>query len=170
MYCQLRQKHRTSDRFGNLMELYEKNYMQLRLLIPELKHIPEVAAVSEVDGCLPVHFALLEQTRYTSRFHLTYRFVDARGERGILAPDFEIRVYHDARTAEVVSGLLHGQQHVERKTRNLDDSWRLNRYLYKWLGYLLRRGHKLQWTDAVGPAVKNRDTCETAGNLRGDER
>jgi len=66
-----------------------------------------------------------------------------------MAPDFEIRVYHDARTAEVVSGLLHGQQHVERKTRNLDDSWRLNRYLYKWLSYILRRGHRLQWGDAA---------------------
>jgi uncharacterized protein YqiB (DUF1249 family) len=156
MHCPLRQKYKTSDRFGNLMELYEKNYMQLRLLIPELKRIPEMPVVSHVTGCLPVHFTLLEQTPYTSRLHLTYRFYDNREGRGYVAPDFEIRVYHDARTAEVVSGLLHGQQHVERKTRNLDDSWRLNRYLYKWLSYLLRRGHRLQWDASGSPTGEKR--------------
>ncbi|MEM7258799.1 MAG: DUF1249 domain-containing protein [Pseudomonadota bacterium] len=154
MHCQLRQKYKTSDRFGNLMELYEKNYMQLRLLIPELKRIPQMPVVSHVSGCLPVYFKLLEQTPYTSRLHLTYRFGDARDARAMVAPDFEIRVYHDARTAEVVSGLLHGQQHVERKTRNLDDSWRLNRYLYKWLAYLLRRGHRLQWEESANPVAE----------------
>ena len=144
MYCPIRQKYKTSDRFGNLMELYEKNYMQLRLLIPGLKHGPLSPGLSEVQGCLPVHLNVTEQSRYTSTLHLTYRFAEGSNNRDQLEPDFSIRVYHDARTAEVVSGLLHGQQHVQRTTRNLQNSWRLNRFLYKWLSYLLRRGHRFE--------------------------
>lgn len=148
MYCPARPKYKTTDRFGNLMELYEKNYVQLRLLIPDLKNGPVTPGTSSVDGCLPVHLVVTEQTRYTTTLHLTYRF-NAESDTARVAPDFTIRVYHDARTAEVVSGLLHGDQNVQRKTRNLDASWRLNRFLYKWLSYLLRRGHRFALSDTA---------------------
>lgn len=146
MHCPVRDKKKTTDRFGNLMELYEKNYMQLRLLIPQLKQGPISTAVSRVPGCLTLYMQLTEQSPYTSTLRLTYRFV-SRGEpnpRGIAEPDLYIRVYHDARSAEVLSGLLHGQQHIPRKTRGLEGSWKLNRFLYKWLRYLLFRGHRFE--------------------------
>ena len=144
MHCPTRQKYKTTDRFGNLMELYEKNYMQLRLLIPALKNGPINTSVSSVPGCLTLYMQLTEQNPYTSTLRLTYRFIsdDGDGNRASFEPDLYIRVYHDARSAEVLSGLLHGQQHVPRTTRGLDDSWKLNRFLYKWLRYLLFRGHR----------------------------
>lgn len=144
MHCPVRQKHKTTDRFGNLMELYEKNYMQLRLLVPELKDGPITTAISVVPGCLTLYMQVTEQSPYTSTIRLTYRFVDNEGttSRASFEPDLTIRVYHDARSAEVLSGLLHGQQHVQRTTRSLDDSWKLNRFLFKWLRYLLFRGHR----------------------------
>jgi len=88
---------------------------------------------------------LSEQTPYTSTLRLTYRFIESEGDtpRAIAEPDLMLRVYHDARSAEVISGLIHGQQHVQRKTRGLDNSWQLNRFLYKWLRYLRHRGHNL---------------------------
>lgn len=147
MYCPVQQKAKTTERFGNLMELYERNYVQLRLLVPELKKGPVATIVSRVPGCLTLYMQLTEQSPYTSTLRLTYRFLDsaAPGNKSSLRatsePDLTIRVYHDARSAEVMSGLIHGQQHVPRKTRELDASWRLNRFLYKWLRYLLHRGH-----------------------------
>lgn len=144
MHCPVRQKYKTTDRFGNLMELYEKNYMQLRLLVPALKDGPLTTAISAVPGCLTLYMQMTEQNPYTSTLRLTYRFVnsDGSGTRASFEPDLTIRVYHDARSAEVLSGLLHGQQHVQRTTRSLDESWKLNRFLYKWLRYLLYRGHR----------------------------
>jgi len=144
MYCPVQQKRQTSGRFGNLMELYEQNYVQLRLLIPDLKNATTGARVSKVSGCLPVYMHLSEQSPYTSTLRLTYRFIEPNGStvRALAEPDLMVRVYHDARTAEVVSGLIHGQQR-ERKTRGLDSSWHLNRFLYKWLKYLRHRGHNL---------------------------
>lgn len=126
------------------MELYERNYVQLRLLIPDLRHGPITTTISQVPGCMTLYLQLTEQSPYTSTLRLTYRFIETASDgqkvRATAEPDLTIRVYHDARSAEVMRGLLHGQQHP-RKTRGLDGSWHLNRFLYKWLRYLLYRGH-----------------------------
>jgi len=141
------------------MELYEQNYVQLRLLVPDLKSSATTTRLSRVSGCLPLYLQVVEKSPYTTTLRLTYRFLlttsskSAAGEampatgklgrpRSQLEPDLLLRVYHDARTAEVVSGLIHGQQHVTRLTRGLDKSWKLNRFLYKWLRYLHLRGHQ----------------------------
>ncbi len=136
------------------MELYEQNYLQLRLLIPDLKRAEISTDVSKVPGCLPLYMQVIEKSPYTTTLRLTYRFVSANGRssRASAEPDLMLRVYHDARTAEVVSGLIHGQQHVERKTRGLDNSWRLNRFLYKWLRYLHFRGHHFELPESSDSA------------------
>jgi len=161
MHCPVQQKSKSTERFGNLMELYEHNYVQLRLLIPDLKRGPIATNISNVPGCLTLYLQLTEQSPYTSTLRLTYRFIEpsaANGKSGennslraTAEPDLTIRVYHDARSAEVMSGLLHGQQHP-RKTRGLEGSWRLNRFLYKWLRYLLYRGHGFRLCDQRGTA------------------
>lgn len=147
MHCPVRPSHKkTTGRFGNLMELYEQNYMQLRLLIPQLRHGSISTVVSKVPGCLTLYMQLTEQSPYTSTLRLTYRFVlpGENTQRAAAEPDLYLRVYHDARSAEVLSGFLHGQQHIPRQTRGLDGSWKLNRFLYKWLRYLLFRGHRIE--------------------------
>jgi len=154
MYCSVQQKRKVTDRrFGDLMELYEQNYVQLRLLVPDLKTSTTTTRLSRVPGCLPLYLQVVEKSPYTTTLRLTYRFLlppetkPATGKaigraRSLLEPDLLLRVYHDARTAEVVSGLIHGQQHVTRLTRGLEKSWKLNRFLYKWLRYLQLRGHQ----------------------------
>ena len=158
MYCSVQERVKTSGRFGNLMELYEQNYLQLRLLVPDLKHGELATHVSRVEGCLPVYLQLMEQSPYTTTLRLTYRFIGTNGRsmRAAAEPDLMLRVYHDARTAEVVSGLIHGQAHVQRQTRGLDNSWRLNRFLYKWVRYLHHRGHQFRLTETVDPAISEK--------------
>jgi len=178
MHCQVQQKAKTTERFGNLMELYERNYVQLRLLIPDLKKGPITTSVSRIQGCMTLYLQLTEQSPYTSTLRLTYRFIEPASEetgqklapRATAEPDLTIRVYHDARSAEVMSGLLHGQQHVPRKTRGLDGSWRLNRFLYKWLRYLLYRGHGFRLSEqavsdqqAVGEQIEQSECTNRNG-------
>jgi len=50
-------------------------------------------------------------------------------------------LYHDARTCEVMSGLISAGRSESRRTRDLDDGYRLNRFLNKWVSYCLRQGH-----------------------------
>lgn len=167
------------------MELYERNYMLVRLLVPELRSLradsyvsaptiamdpvdltglnPKVpvtarrdipggsadAAVHEVlSASIPLELSQLSHERYTTTFNLTYRLSSRSGKPR--EPDLLIRLYHDARSCEVLSGLVPGLRHEVRRTRDLEDGQRLNRFLNKWLGYCLRQGH------SFGPQTETR--------------
>lgn len=131
-------KPKTSGRFSSLMELYEENYRLVRLLMPELRTMEAGVYVSRPEGRLQLELSQIVRNRYTTTFNLTYRFTHSlRGER---EPDLSVRIYHDARTCEVLSGFLHSRWE-NRKVRSLDHGYRLNRFLFKWLNYCLRQGH-----------------------------
>lgn len=126
--------------FVSLMDLYENNYLRLRRLVPDLKKIPE-NSISRLPGCLSLHMTVLERTKFTSTIYLTYYFEETT--KSVAEPALTIRLYHDAHQVEVLTGhLLHGRQqyhHIAEKTKKT--KWKLNRFLYKWLGYCLYLGH-----------------------------
>ena len=133
-----------SGRFASLMELYESNYVLLRVLAPDLRQLQcdQTTYVSVVSGCLDLELSAVKHEKYTTTLNLTYRFVsDARRPR---EPDLTIRIYHDARTCEVMSGLLQGMRYGPQRTRDLDYGYKLNRFLNKWLSYCLRQGHSFR--------------------------
>ena len=129
--------------FPGLMELYERNYMQLRRMIPDLGAVPEQSC-SVLPGALDLHLSILERCKYTTTLSLTYYFEDAEGR--FPAPEIQVRIYHDAQLAEVIScGRRHGVRYREfdrfRTDASLERKWRFNRFLQKWLAYSLRQGH-----------------------------
>lgn len=131
---------RTSQRFQSLMELYEENYRLIRLLVPALSKMNQDLYVSQARNALALELFDIRQDKYTTTFKLTYRFNSVEGHE--LEPDLTLRLYHDARTCEVLSGLLPGiDEKYSRRTRTLDESYSLNRFLNKWLAYCLRQGH-----------------------------
>ncbi|MBX2884687.1 MAG: DUF1249 domain-containing protein [Granulosicoccus sp.] len=141
MYSTVLNKPRTSGRFANLMDLYEQNYLLMRLLAPELRAMDGGDFVSHAPGAMPLELREVNHSRYTTSFKLTYRFSDSSRHRKTLEPDLDIRLYHDARVCEVMSGLLSEGRLEIRRTRDLEEGRRLNRFLNKWLSYCLRQGH-----------------------------
>lgn len=128
------------------MAIYECNYIRLRQMIPDLVAVGE-GGVSYTAGALDLHLRIGERNRYTTTLQLTYEFEDEQGR--FLAPDIQVRIYHDARLAEVMScGRRRAQREAEydrwRRDYTLDDKWRINRFLQKWLGYCLRQGHRFR--------------------------
>lgn len=130
--------------FAALMEMYETNYLQLRLLCGDLRVLPSQCC-SEITGGVPVLLQVIEKSAHTTTILMTYRFsAEETGKEN--RPDMVIRVYHDARQAEVVS---HRCRLVDEPVRywgkGIDTMllcrWRMNRFLYKWVGYLRRQGH-----------------------------
>lgn len=131
--------------FAGLMEMYEANYIRLRKLCGDKDTMPAIA-VSRIPSGMDLYLQVLEQTRYTSTIALTYYFTDAKS--GVQAyPNLKLRMYYDARQAEVLS-----QSFRNRSTGNcigrhrasspsLPRRWRLNRFLFKWLSYCDRQGH-----------------------------
>lgn len=161
---QLRRRCLVHD-LGDLMSIYECNYIRLRQLIPDLTALADSGSVSLASGALDLHLSVSERNRYTTTLTLTYLFEDAQGQ--FPAPDIQLRIYHDARLAEVLScGRRRGLRSAAaydawRRDYNLDDKWFINRFLQKWLGYCLRQGHRFRaaglnshspagtWTDVL---------------------
>ena len=124
--------------FAGLMAVYESNYRRLMLLAPGLDALD--AAVSRVPGCLDLHLRVLERHRYTTFLHLTYWFEGPDG-RPRPDPDLHIRVYHDARLAEVHSCRRPQRRGGGTEGCSLARRWQMNRFLEKWLAYCLAQGH-----------------------------
>ncbi len=130
--------------FAALMELYEANFILLRRLLPTLTSLDGLVC-SQGRGGLPLYVQVIEQDKFTTVLRMFYRLPAENG--GINeAPDIHVRVYHDASVAEAVAGRLRGRDCVvmgRTGERCLDVRWRLNRFLYKWLRYLLHRRYLL---------------------------
>jgi uncharacterized protein YqiB (DUF1249 family) len=142
-YCPVSWRSRPGS-FVSLMSLYESNYIRLSWLVPSLSRV-NGTLVSEVDGDCPLHLVLGERSRYTTTLSLTYLFDDAGST--VADPDLQIRVYHDARLAEVQScARWHRHAMLEsirsQFARDLGDRWLRNVMLNKWLDYCVERGHK----------------------------
>jgi uncharacterized protein len=138
--------------FVSLMSLYESNYIRLGWLVPNLYELSG-ASVSRVDDDCPLHLSVDERSRYTTTMTLTYIFEDSQQGR-IADPDLQIRIYHDARLAEVQScARWHRHSLLEALrsdlARALGDRWLRNVMLNKWLDYCVERGHRF------APAVQS---------------
>jgi uncharacterized protein YqiB (DUF1249 family) len=140
--------HDAPGGFSALMDLYERNYINMRRLLPTMPPASAVR-VSRTAGGMDLHLRIIERCRYTSELILTYRFGQEHGPP-VAEPDLRIRVYHDARLAEVVTAHLRHPAFLAadrlasgRPDRiHLYNRWRINRFLYKWLSYCLRQGHR----------------------------
>ena len=100
--------------------------------------------VSRSPGDCDLHLHIEKHTKYTCELRLTYLFDD---EGGLVAdPDLVVRVYYDARMAEVRSCInqhRHAMLNVlsEECGRELDQRWSRNIMLSKWLDYLYEQRH-----------------------------
>lgn len=130
----------TQRDLAGVMALYEENYIRLRTLVPALARMPE-RAVSRVQGCVDLHLEIVERARYTTTLRLTCLFPDGAGGRR-REPDLTLRICHDARTTEALAVPIAQPGAATNARETLQRCWRRNRFLHKWLGYCLRRGHR----------------------------
>lgn len=138
--------------FVGLMTLYESNYIRLRQLLGDPASLPDARVSYTPDDC-PLYLQVSERSRYTVTFTLTYRFLD--GTAVVADPDLQVRVYHDARLGEVLHCARWHQQRIfallrrevwsdpqaRARLREMDQRWRRNILLNKWLDYCVERGH-----------------------------
>lgn len=128
--------------FAALMEMYEINYMQLRLLCGDIKTL-EGGYISTQENGISLRLEVLEQSSHTSILLMTYDFAANEDPR----PDLQVQVYHDSRQANVISCRCKfvGEQAAIKALNNetqLLCHWRANRFLFKWMKYLKRQGHQ----------------------------
>lgn len=135
-----------------LMALYEENYIRLRRLVPRMPAAGE-HRISRVTGCIDLHLEVLERAPYTTTLRLTYCFTEEGATRR--EPDLLLRIHHDARTAEAMNiHLPRGRYRFEAR-RTLHRCWERNRFLHRWLGYCLHRGHRFEVRDPSSLTVSS---------------
>ena len=122
--------------FAGLMELYEQNYIRLRNIAPDLCVADEM--ISSVPGHQDLYLSITERCKYTTMLRMTYQFEEAG--QPLFEPDLHLKVYHDAHVVEVQQ--FHSRTRSPLYVANMiEEKWRMNRFLYKWLGYCLHQGH-----------------------------
>ena len=128
-----------------LQQVQEEIYRQLHLLIPDQFAFHDVL-MSRVSGSPDLRMEILERHNYTTFFRLTYEFTE--NDQPTYAPDAHIRFYHDARIAEATSfstgqGCTRTAHPSYPPKQILQQAWRTNRALDRWLDYLLKQGHSV---------------------------
>lgn len=131
---------------GALLDLGEENYRSLMRIAPDLCQ-QQGGFCSSLDNHMDLYLEVLEQTAYTSLIHLTHYF--KREDKASPDPDAMLRVYHDASQVEVLElrqSVLPFDQGYSFPA--LEQKWKINLFLSKWLLFCLRQGHKFTAEDS----------------------
>ncbi|SDG64712.1 hypothetical protein SAMN04488136_10157 [Vibrio xiamenensis] len=125
--------------FAELMRTYETNYAKLRALLPNQPSVGDVRCYQAANMAYQLEVG--EVTKYTT-------LVDICQSDDVAVfplPKMSVRLYHDARVAEVCSS-----EHLKRvqaryeypndKMVQKDEKAQLNRFLGDWLSFCLRHG------------------------------
>ncbi len=135
---------------------YEANFARLAWLVPALGLAPESirgTLLSHGADGMTLQLSILEQCKYTTTVALTHHLhMDAPrhlrlNSTMIVDPFMKIRVYHDARVAEVLSYQCHSQFQIFHpdatlNVQNLREKCRINRFLSEWLDYCIAHGYR----------------------------
>jgi len=152
-----RHKHkRYQVDLGALMAACETNYWRLRkLLLPEFPHF---ACGEVIVFALPalnrqseryLRLRIVERCTYTTTLELSEVISDDNASRWGLSPQLAVRIYHDAKTAEVIAFQhqrhFHGHyEYPNPQMRQQDEKFQLNSLLAEWLHHCLQYGYRQQ--------------------------
>lgn len=127
---------------SSLQAVCEANFYRLRQLMPDMAETDESHIVLDAAG-EPQRLVLqvLERCPYTTTLRLRHE----KQHQWLTPPSMEVRLYHDARMAEVIV------VHQRRRFRSVypypneqmlqpDEKFQLNQFLGEWLGYCHRHG------------------------------
>jgi uncharacterized protein len=127
-----------------LEQVCASNYEKIFRLIPELCTVTG-NAVGLAANNTTLHLQIIEQTAYTLTIELSHCFSKKPDE--LLEPAVRIRIYLDARLAEVLKdyarpAVNHAVKDISLCHDILNYKWRLNFFLEKWLDHCLAKNYQ----------------------------
>lgn len=138
--------------FVSLMDMYEINFMRFKKLVNNIEDMEGHSVASRLH-CLDLHLTVVERCKFTTTVTLSYAFDEGTGVA--YEPNLKLQIYHDARLIEVLAGhLRHGRLHHDHVPADaLKLKWKLNRFLYKWLGFCLYLGYSFDNNAVMDEAI-----------------
>jgi len=129
------------------MACCESNYSKLLRLLPDFDEVDQHQfQISWQQHRAQVEIQVLERFAYTSTLAIEQRYQE---NRWIQMPVLIVRLYHDARMAEVVcrkqrSQLRGRYPYPNQQMHQPDEKAQLNAYLSEWLNQCLAHGHSTE--------------------------
>ena len=135
----------TTPHRNNSQALLEANYRCLLELFPELHGTEEMSCHAAIDA-LSISVDIQDQTPYTTLICLLLDF--HRPHELLPAKNFSVRLYHDAKVAEVINFQGHGRlephyHYPNEKMYVCDEKRQLNRLLFETLLFCDKNGLRL---------------------------
>lgn len=136
---------------NKLMWVFEANYGRLMLLVPQIEDIHCGVKIS-VHNARELVFEVYDRSRYTTTIGLTHCLnID-----GIVVPNphMRIRLYHDAKVAEVVayqnhSNFKHRYPYPNPKMLLRHEKRAVNQFLAEWLAHCIAMGYRFDSVTAA---------------------
>lgn len=129
----------------SLLAVCEVNYARLLRLLPDCDTL-SLSYTFEVNEGLFYRVKILESSRYTSTVELAQL---ADGVPSYLRPVMQVRLYHDAQAAEVLSAQHMGSlqpsyAYPNKKMHQRNEKEMTNRFLSEWLWFCLHHTENLR--------------------------
>lgn len=129
---------------AGLLRCCEMNYVRLSQLLAQLRVVGDEIGWA-LDGQTSVVAVIDETTPYTALVTLSQH---RPGTPAYLLPSMRVRLYHDARVAEVltsqqISKLAPRYDYPNAKMHQRDEKYRVNHFLGEWLALSRRIGYCL---------------------------
>ena len=136
------------DLIGYMAEC-DANYMRLMKLFPGMTDGGERRIGLCPDGEHVLRLIAREQTAYTTLLELSQGARDGGRDGWFKLPILKLRLYHDARVAEVLSweGVRQIRPRYDYPNRQMyhqDEKAQWNRFLGEWLSHCLKYGYHLE--------------------------
>ncbi len=127
---------------GETINLYEANYKRLLRLVPFVRE-SEGVTLLEIGELPEMKLEVVEHCRYTTVVALTCHLSSAQA--WMTDPNMKIRLYHDAKVAEVIACQNHCRfearyPYPNRKMFSRHEKRQVNVFLGEWLEHCLAKG------------------------------
>ncbi len=124
---------------SGLMRTYETNYAKLNALLPAQAEVGDIRCYQAAH--MIYQMTVTEVTRYTT----VVEIIQSDHSCGYPLPNMQVRLYHDARVAEVCSGGHFSRfkakyDYPNDKLMQRDEKHQLNTFLGEWLSFCLKSG------------------------------
>lgn len=135
------------------MALCEANYARLLKLLPNIDECERRDFIVDMGrGEALISISVEERFKFTSTLSVSQSYIKqsaAVSVQQLLSPKLMVRMYHDARMAEVVNpskkSQLSGRYSYPNKLMHqVDEKIQLNEYLAQWLSHCITHGYQSQ--------------------------
>lgn len=116
-----------SGTFDRLMEAYEQNYILMRRLFGDLRHLQ---SGDECPWNANVTSKIIAKSKFTLDVQFTDQLVMGNKKRPL---KLKVRVYHDARTAELLDSVHRDQCLQNQASKCTEQQFKRNQLLKNWL-------------------------------------